>query len=54
MEEGEGTTFMQWRERVHTEAREDENRPQFRTILITATAVAGLAIVLGAIVFALS
>jgi hypothetical protein len=53
VEEGEGTTFMQWRERVHSEAREDD-RPQFRAILITATAVAGLAIVLGAIVFALS
>ncbi len=52
MEEGEGTTFMQWRERVQSEARAD--RPQFRAILITAAVVAGLAIVLGVIVFALS
>lgn len=52
VEEGEGTTFMQWRERVQSEAREDQ--PQFRTILITAAAVAVVAIVLGVIVFALS
>ena len=52
MEEGEGTTFMQWRERVQTEARED--KPQFRAILITAAVVVVLAIVFGVIVLALS
>lgn len=52
MEEGEGTTFMQWRERTQAEAREDQ--PQLRSMLLIGGSVAVAAIVVGVIVFLLS
>lgn len=52
VEEGEGTTFMQWRERTQAEAR--ENQPQLRSMLLIGGTVAAAAIVLGVIVFLLS
>lgn len=52
VEEGEGTTFMQWRERTQAEAREDQ--PQLRSMLLIGGSVAVAAIVVGVIVFLLS
>lgn len=52
MEEGEGTTFMQWRERTQAEAQEDQ--PQLRPLLLIGGTVAAVAIVVGVVVFLLS
>ena len=49
---GEGTTFMQWRERAQTEAKEQQ--PQLRAVMITAAAVVLVGIVVGVIVLLLS
>lgn len=49
---GEGTTFMQWRERAQADVREGE--PRLRMMLITAGAVVVLGIVVGVIVLLLS
>jgi len=51
-ESGEGTTFMQWRERAQTEAKEDQ--PQLRAVLITAAVVVLVGIVLGVVVLLMS
>jgi uncharacterized membrane protein YidH (DUF202 family) len=51
-EGGEGTTFMQWRERAQSEAREDQ--PQLRVVLITAAAVVVVGILVGVVVLLLS
>ncbi|GAA0520471.1 hypothetical protein GCM10011581_10760 [Saccharopolyspora subtropica] len=52
MSEGEGTTFMQWRERAQSEVRHD--RPKLRALLISAAAVVVVGIVVGAVVLLLS
>ncbi|MFB9568289.1 hypothetical protein [Saccharopolyspora hordei] len=52
MNEGEGTTFMQWRERAQTEVRDD--RPKMRAVMITAAAVVIIGIVVGALFLLLS
>ncbi len=52
MSEGEGTTFLQWKERVQSEAREDA--PRFRMILTIGAVVVVAAIVLGSLVLLLS
>lgn len=49
---GEGTTFMQWRERAQTETKEQQ--PQLRAVMITAAAVVLVGIVVGVIVLLLS
>lgn len=49
---GEGTTFMQWRERAQTDAREEQ--PRLRGVLITAAVVVVVAILVGVIVLVLS
>ncbi|GAB3274644.1 hypothetical protein GCM10027563_00740 [Parasphingorhabdus pacifica] len=49
---GEGTTFMQWRERAQAEVRDGE--PRLRKMLITAGVVVVAGIVLGVIVLLLS
>ncbi|WP_199740402.1 hypothetical protein [Saccharopolyspora rhizosphaerae] len=51
MSEQEGTTFLQWRERVHDEAGE---RPQMRLLMMVAAAVVMAGIVVGTIVLMLS
>ncbi|GAA4854477.1 MULTISPECIES: hypothetical protein [Saccharopolyspora] len=51
MSEGEGTTFMQWRERAQNEVRED--RPKMRAVLVTAAVVVVVGIVVGALFLAL-
>ncbi len=51
-EGGEGTTFMQWRERAQSEIREDQ--PRTRMMLITGGAVVVLGILVGVIVLLLS
>lgn len=51
-ESGEGTTFMQWRERTQTESKEGE--PQLRAVLITAAIVVLVGIVLGVVVLLMS
>ncbi|CAM04969.1 hypothetical protein A8924_6127 [Saccharopolyspora erythraea NRRL 2338] len=51
-EGGEGTTFMQWRERAQTEVRED--RPQLRAVMITAAVVVVAGIVVGALILLMS
>lgn len=48
MSEGEGTTFMQWRERAQSEVRDE--RPRVRVLMIVAAAVVIIGIVVGAIV----
>ncbi|GAB2756957.1 hypothetical protein GCM10027174_36320 [Salinifilum aidingensis] len=52
MSEGDGTTFLQWKERAQSEAREDA--PRFRMILVTGVVVVVAAIVVGALVLLLS
>lgn len=52
MSEQEGTTFLQWRERVHNEAAGD--RPQMRLLMMVAAAVVVAGIVVGSIVLMLS
>jgi hypothetical protein len=49
---GDGTTFMQWRERAQSEVRED--RPTLRIGLILGVVVVVLAIVAVAVVLLLS
>lgn len=49
---GEGTTFMQWRERAQSEVREDQ--PRVRKMLITAAAVVVVGILVGVVVLLLS
>ncbi|SEG66961.1 hypothetical protein SAMN02982929_03042 [Saccharopolyspora kobensis] len=50
--EGEGTTFMQWRERAQSEVRDD--RPKMRAVMIVAAAVVVIGIVVGALFLLLS
>lgn len=50
--DGEGTTFLQWRERVQSEVREGE--PRLRKMLIVASVVVVLGILVGVIVLLLS
>lgn len=45
MGDGEGTTFMQWRERAQSEVREEQ--PRLRALLVTAGVVVVLAILVG-------
>ncbi len=52
LSEGEGTTFMQWRERAQSEIRDD--RPKMRAVFITAAAVVVIGIVVGSLVLLLS
>lgn len=52
MSDGEGTTFLQWRERVQSEVREGE--PRLRKMLIVASVVVVLGILVGVIVLLLS
>ncbi|MFI0467500.1 hypothetical protein ACWEV3_21420 [Saccharopolyspora sp. NPDC003752] len=52
MSEGEGTTFMQWRERAQTEVRDD--RPKMRALMITAAVVVVIGIVVGSLFLLLS
>ncbi|MDI2028313.1 hypothetical protein QFW96_06815 [Saccharopolyspora sp. TS4A08] len=52
MSEQEGTTFVQWRERVHTES--DGGNPQMRLIMMVAAAVVVTGILVGTIVLMLS
>ncbi|MEV0700333.1 hypothetical protein AB0I53_20815 [Saccharopolyspora sp. NPDC050389] len=52
MSEGEGTTFMQWRERAQTEVRDD--RPKMRALMITAAIVVLIGIVVGSLFLLLS
>ncbi|MFC7340624.1 hypothetical protein [Saccharopolyspora griseoalba] len=52
MSEQEGTTFVQWRERVHSDITEE--RPQMRVLLIVAAAVVILGILVGTITLMLS
>ncbi|MGI8307518.1 hypothetical protein [Saccharopolyspora hattusasensis] len=52
MSEGEGTTFMQWRERAQTEVRDD--RPKMRAIMITAAVVVLVGIIVGSVILLLS
>ncbi|MER7083073.1 hypothetical protein [Saccharopolyspora kobensis] len=52
MSEGEGTTFMQWRERAQSEVRDD--RPKMRAVMIVAAAVVVIGIVVGALFLLLS
>ncbi|MEU6129107.1 hypothetical protein ABZ805_08030 [Saccharopolyspora sp. NPDC047091] len=49
---GEGTTFMQWRERAQSEVQEE--RPQLRAVLITAGVVVLVGILVGVVVLLLS
>ncbi|MCI2420494.1 hypothetical protein MOQ72_23885 [Saccharopolyspora sp. K220] len=52
MSEGEGTTFMQWRERAQTEVRDD--RPKMRAVMITAAIVVVVGIAVGSVILLLS
>ncbi|TWG08736.1 hypothetical protein [Saccharopolyspora dendranthemae] len=52
MSEQEGTTFLQWRERVQNEASGD--RPQMRLLMMVAAAVVVAGILIGTIVLMLS
>ncbi|MHA6800706.1 hypothetical protein [Bounagaea algeriensis] len=52
MSEGDGTTFLQWKERAQSETREDA--PRFRMILMIGVIVVVAAIVLGSLVLLLS
>ncbi|GAA2781854.1 hypothetical protein [Saccharopolyspora taberi] len=52
MSEGEGTTFMQWRERAQSEVAQE--RPKLRGVMITAAAVVVIGIVVGAVVLLMS
>lgn len=52
MSEGEGTSFLQWREQAQSEARAD--RPRLRGLLITAGAIVVLGILTGVVVLMLS
>ena len=52
MSEGEGTTFMQWRERAQSEVAQE--RPKLRALVITAAIVVVVGIAVGAIILLLS
>ncbi|MGW3467867.1 hypothetical protein ACWDKQ_05210 [Saccharopolyspora sp. NPDC000995] len=52
MSEGEGTTFMQWRERAQTEVRDDG--PKTRAVMITAAVVVLVGIIVGSVILLLS
>ncbi|WP_010306696.1 hypothetical protein [Saccharopolyspora spinosa] len=52
MSEGEGTTFMQWRERAQTEVRDDG--PKMRAVMITAAVVVLVGIIVGSVILLLS
>jgi hypothetical protein len=52
LSEGEGTTFMQWRERAQSEVRDD--RPKMRAVMIVAAIVVVVGIVVGSLILLLS
>jgi uncharacterized membrane protein YidH (DUF202 family) len=52
LSEGEGTTFMQWRERAQSEVRDD--RPKMRALMIIAAVVVVVGIVVGSLILLLS
>lgn len=50
--DGEGTTFMEWRQRAQSETADE--RPRLKTLLLVAAAVVVLGVLTGVIVLMLS